>query len=866
MAESQEKDFSRHRRVEDSHRSHVETPQGLSGMLEVVPARVRALLLMAMIGIGGGGATVALEACSGSEVVDTATDPILLTRREEPWNFKMYQTGRTKVTDQYGTTLYHFIKGYLAEKKLVPEGMSEENLINAIIYFCRKLNTQNLDNFTSIKDEKIYFPEFLYAERNDGKDHVIRLGMETTPDKDEELVKTVGRGTEISELNGKLDHLLEQVAQDYKRNPNENAWPEMQAFDALMQRTNTSSYHEIMWHYNIASRSEMNSHMGKSAFQIQDEIERLGREEGGGKEKNKEKIEKLTRILKTKIYEEFFAIAKKLNPNQVESKKLFRGTVLDSRVAFYELETVWRYKKDKKGQSKDFPAYDIAIDELADRNNTVTLESWLPNQEAACAYFQKHGAELGYNSELAKYMTPSVILSVVHAEFFSELSGRAYLDLLPIAIESANLVYGPAVGDTEFSAGVVQMIRSTFEGILDSKGSALRTLQGSDSSFVISVPQKVEKTVKKGRKTEKIKVYENKDIVNAMITDLPSHSFYAILAVADHIELGFNELMEDPQFKKAWDEAPESERYLFIASFSASAINNGRGGVEHKNGAYGAAYYLLEKVDSDSLTAYITSIPTAAAESVPITKPGKKETVKRGARVGLETMREMLIRAQALEREEPEQESEALKQVPLLTEYGPMRDRAIADGFPLSLDKAKNRKIYEATLSNPNTVELPTNHEFFFRKPNPDSIARMENDAYAIFLLFAKDFKNRTGYTLSYTDVLRTPEYQDKMSPIDDSTHYTGRTIDIPDGRFKDSKGKEITWSVPTGKKDKKGNPTYKRGPHADEIEEKLRPALVQLMEEYQGKGYMMVFPEVEGGGHWHLYVPKTVQGGSDEL
>lgn len=839
--------------------------------LGALSSRVRTLVVLAMIGIGG---PTMLEACFGPEAVDTAGDPVLLTHREGPWSFKMYRTGEAEVTNEHRKTLYHFIKGTLEKKNLFPADLTESdrrNLIDAIIHFCRQLNTQDLDEFDSIVGETIYFPEYIYVEGQDGKHYSIELGFTETDEKDKELIEALGEGgegPEISVLNGKLDKLLEQTANAYERNPNENIWPKVMEFNRLMERTGTESYHEIMRNYGAATRGEMNPYMDKTAAQIQDEIERLEGEENG-KKKNKEKIEKLTRVLHAKMYEELFELLKKMDPNQVESKRVLKGTVLDAAVPFYELGPVWEWKKKHKSQNKDSEAYDIVIDELTDRSNTVTLESWLSSQKAACDYFARNGTALGYNRELTQYMTPSVIAAVMHAEFFSELSGRAFLDLLPVAIESGNLIYGPSVGDTEFSSGEVQIVKGTLENILSNRGETLRAIQMQDFSFTLSIPQRKTKTVKRGRKTETIAYYDNQEIINAMITDLPSHAFYTILTIADHIELGFNELMNDSQFKRAWDSAPESERYLFMASFSAMAINNGRGSPKHENGAYQTGVNLLKQVDSSSLTAYITAIPEAASDSVPWNKKSKKTTVARNARKGLEAMQEMLRRAQNLETvEEVAVIPEPVKpsRIPIYTDYDPMRRLAISDGYPISNDKEANRRLYAAALNNPDAVNVPEKHEYFFRKPNPDSVARMERDAYEIFVQFAKEFKTTTGYTLSYTDVLRTPEYQDKMSPIDDSTHYTGRTIDIPDGRFLDPKGKEITWSVPDGKP-KKGKPQkFKRGPDADTIEQKLRPALIELMEEYQARGYMMVFDETHGGGHWHIYIPKYREGSGSDL
>ena len=138
--------------------------------------------------------------------------------------------------------------------------------------------------------------------------------------------------------------------------------------------------------------------------------------------------------------------------------------------------------------------------------------------------------------------------------------------------------------------------------------------------------------------------------------------------------------------------------------------------------------------------------------------------------------------------------------------------------------------------------------------------AIMYADALKILQRFAAEFKERSGgYSIVVTDLLRSPEQQDAIS-ISKGTHPGGRTADIGDGRFIDPNGNEITWS-------EKG----KRGPHADVIEQKLRPVMIQLIEEYQARGFMMAFDETEkgaiargrtkSGGHWHIYIPTRAQG-----
>lgn len=199
-------------------------------------------------------------------------------------------------------------------------------------------------------------------------------------------------------------------------------------------------------------------------------------------------------------------------------------------------------------------------------------------------------------------------------------------------------------------------------------------------------------------------------------------------------------------------------------------------------------------------------------------------------------------------------EKPASPRVAILQVYSPMRERARREGFALSNDKESNRKIYAASKAR--GVKIPENGTGYERKAGPESEAILDADALKIFEQFANEFKAKTGYGLTFTDALRTPEIQEKESPIQDSTHFTGRTLDIADGRYIAPDGSEITWS-----EFRPGHKPRRHPINADIIEKNLRPAMIQLMEEYQARGFMMVYDETDGGGHWHVYIPVYNQG-----
>lgn len=845
-----------------------ERQQQWLGLVDLLPIRVRTLVFLAML--AGTGTLATQPGCGlGEEAVDTASDPVLLSTVRGTLDAKLYRTGEAEVTDEHGKTLYHFLKGEL-KKRGKMDGLTEpeqQNLIDVMIHFCNELNpAENINDFPSIKGKTLIFPETMYLSTGEYS-WLLDMGFDSRLDKDEEILEGLNqsKGKDIEELNGELDSMLENLARVYDTGHDSNAMAILSQIDVAIERTDARNYHDILEKYSVyANKLETPAFSAYEAMTIAQILEQL---DGNEKEKAEE-------ALKGKMYMELVRVLQGARPDEVASKRLLHGTVLDAATPFYNLKEVWTYKRDKKSEKEDKAFYDEALKQLEGKSNTMTLTKWLETQEKACGYFQKNGEALGYDPELAHYMTPAVILSVMHAEFFSELSGKAYLDLLPVAMESGNLPYGPSVGDREVSMGEVQLLKRTFELLLGSKRDGIRTLQAQDTAIRILTPEKksvmITVTEGKGKKKKKVQKeiqrYDQADMVKAMITDADSHAFYTILTIAYHIELGFDVLMKDTQFKEAWRAAPASDKYLFMASFSASAINNGRGSSEHNNGAYQAAVELIERVNSSSLSAYIGAIPEAAKASVPITKLGKQNTVSRGARKGYEAMTEMLKRVDPFViyvsagqpvSKEPQAPiaaptAEAPKRVPVLMAYSIMRDRAISEGFPLSTTPEANRPIYMASKFR--GIPIPETGEGYARKSGPESEAIMDADALKIFQDFAKEFKKRTGYSLTFTDALRTPEIQAKESPIMDSTHFTGRTLDIADGRFWDPNGNEITWTDFSGKKPK-------RGPNADLIENTLRPAMITLLEEYQARGLMMAFDETSSGGHWHIYIPKTYRG-----
>ncbi|MCF7846646.1 MAG: hypothetical protein K9M51_01080 [Candidatus Gracilibacteria bacterium] len=169
--------------------------------------------------------------------------------------------------------------------------------------------------------------------------------------------------------------------------------------------------------------------------------------------------------------------------------------------------------------------------------------------------------------------------------------------------------------------------------------------------------------------------------------------------------------------------------------------------------------------------------------------------------------------------------------------YSYLRDLAILDGFPIK-NPTQRQKIYDRALKN--GIAIPKS-EYFFRKikKSEDSPAKMESDAVQKFQAIAQDFFEKTGgWKFCYSDVLRNPTVQKTRAAgtRKGSTHLTGRSLDIPDGRFRDPGEKEITWT---------GNPEYRK-----KIEDEFRPLIKELFLKHGAT----VFVE---GAHFHIYFPK---------
>lgn len=134
---------------------------------------------------------------------------------------------------------------------------------------------------------------------------------------------------------------------------------------------------------------------------------------------------------------------------------------------------------------------------------------------------------------------------------------------------------------------------------------------------------------------------------------------------------------------------------------------------------------------------------------------------------------------------------------------------------------------------------LPAEGPGYFQKvpAKNQGKAKLHEASKLRFQKTALDFYSRTAWTLSYSDALDCSG----TSVLNDTAdiNSTGQAIDIPDGRFKDPSGTEVTWS---------GNPEYRY-----QIENEFRPLIIDLVHKNGGLLY-----HDEEKGHFQVYFPDS--------
>lgn len=183
--------------------------------------------------------------------------------------------------------------------------------------------------------------------------------------------------------------------------------------------------------------------------------------------------------------------------------------------------------------------------------------------------------------------------------------------------------------------------------------------------------------------------------------------------------------------------------------------------------------------------------------------------------------------------------------------YETLQEYAQTDGF--DMDKP-HQEIYQG--AKPTTVNAPLEGEGFVvdREGSEDSEPRLVADVIGSIEHLGQTFgtlelgDDGKEWKFVVTDMLRDAQTQARRGSISQgSTHATGRSFDVSDGRFVTPDGEVITWSQFDEHGRAKG-----RGPNADVIDGVLRPAFEELALE---SGWLLY----KEPGHWHVYVPKEL-------
>ena len=180
--------------------------------------------------------------------------------------------------------------------------------------------------------------------------------------------------------------------------------------------------------------------------------------------------------------------------------------------------------------------------------------------------------------------------------------------------------------------------------------------------------------------------------------------------------------------------------------------------------------------------------------------------------------------------------------------YATLQDYAQRDGF--ALREKSHQAVYKSARSD---TEAAQTQGSGFTVKGEDMEARLVPDVMTSIEDLGRSFStlelgpNGEGWQLVVTDMLRDEAMQRRRGSLKSgSSHSTGRSFDVSDGRFVKPDGKEVTWSM----FDEHGR-AHGRGPDADIVIRCCAPRLKLALE----SGWVLY----KGPGHWHVYVPKAV-------
>jgi len=257
-----------------------------------------------------------------------------------------------------------------------------------------------------------------------------------------------------------------------------------------------------------------------------------------------------------------------------------------------DLKGVWKYKLDNKSDPRSRAYVEYVYNNIDGLDGSLSFVDWYVEQEVVQnemfrnvdVLFSKsdrtHRANKRLNpdydikkmkrdesvamSELVTYISPEVVLSMIQAEFLSELPSDKYIDNLGNMFEGYNIAFGPALNDREFSSGFAQLILGTFKHLNLKYNSRIKSIQEKGGFDSVVVPKNSDKS----------------GVCDAMVLNVDSVIFWSYISIVDHTKGSFVHFMKNEVFNEKWVEASEADKMKFLAVLAPLANHMGAGGIK----------------------------------------------------------------------------------------------------------------------------------------------------------------------------------------------------------------------------------------------------------------------------------------------
>ncbi len=318
-------------------------------------------------------------------------------------------------------------------------------------------------------------------------------------------------------------------------------------------------------------------------------------------------------LLQGRLKQELIDILRAMPNEQVVKLGVFEGMTIHNtnEHPMHDLDGVWKHKATAgptkvKGKGKARKVIQLPVlkevallapptqKQLGGKDGKLTMHEWLDHQERALKLFSDNADRFGFRKDVCKYLTPSVMLSIIHAEFFSELDAETFVQLSPIFFETYNIAYGPSLNDDLYSAGLVQMTADTFTKIQTNHKTKLAELLAEHpGAFVIPSKQTGSKAYKG---------YNASEFASAMVTNLDSQLFYNSFVLANNTAAALDIFASDEPSRVAWMHASDAVRTEFLAVVAPMGI--------HRPGSLQVAARAEVKAGVTSISTVADGLPT----------------------------------------------------------------------------------------------------------------------------------------------------------------------------------------------------------------------------------------------------------------